>query len=555
MTSFFDTHRKLLDEALAATRTREFHSAFPEIPSGKIYGETAKDDGLAAYRARLNGSFALPGHPAEGEAGAELSPYGGALGVKYPKASADTLIAAAQKAKPGWAAATPEERVGLLLELLVRLNKASFEIANAVMNTTGQAFPMAFQAGGPHAQERGLEALAYAWEAMARTPAAAQWTKQEGKGEPITMQKRWRVVPRGVALMIGCNTFPTWNGYPGLFASLATGNPTIVKPHPMAILPLAITVQMARELLAEAGYDPNVVLLAAEEPGGEIAKELALRDEIALVDYTGSGTFGRWLRENAKGRVFTEESGVNPVVVTGTDDFKGLCRNLAFSLSLYSGQMCTSPQNVFVPKGGIETDEGHKSFDEVAQGIATGIDKLLGDPARAGAVCGALAADATRERIDAAKGLGRVIRASTPIEGMDPQRSATPLLIAVEAKDRDVYMEERFGPIGFVVAAEDAHAALRLAVEGVREKGAITAAIYATDEAILDEAERLFAEVGANLSCNLTGGIYVNQSAAFSDYHATGANPAGNSCLTDYAFVAERFRVAAARRPAAPAAA
>ena len=85
--------------------------------------------------------------------------------------------------KPGWAAAAPvKKRVGLLLELLVRLNTRSFEIANAVMHTSGQAFPMAFQAGGPHAQERGLEALAYAWEAMARTPASAQWTKQEGQG-------------------------------------------------------------------------------------------------------------------------------------------------------------------------------------------------------------------------------------------------------------------------------------------------------------------------------------------------------------------------------------
>jgi hypothetical protein len=50
------------------------------------------------------------------------------------------------------------------------------------------------------------------------------------------------------------------------------------------------------------------------------------------------------------------------------------------------------------------------------------------------------------------------------------------------------------------------------------------------------------------LSVNLTGGIYVNQSAAFSDYHVSGANPAGNACLTDSAFVANRFRVAPMRR-------
>ena len=39
--------------------------------------------------------------------------------------------------------------------------------------------------------------------------------------------------------------------------------------------------------------------------------------------------------------------------------------------------------------------------------------------------------------------------------------------------------------------------------------------------------------------------------AAFSDFHVTGANPAGNASLTDTAFVAARFRRAMWRRPAA----
>ena len=43
----------------------------------------------------------------------------------------------------------------------------------------------------------------------------------------------------------------------------------------------------------------------------------------------------------------------------------------------------------------------------------------------------------------------------------------------------------------------------------------------------------------------------MNQSAAFSDYHVTGLNPAGNASLTDAAFVANRFRRAMWRRPKA----
>jgi len=45
------------------------------------------------------------------------------------------------------------------------------------------------------------------------------------------------------------------------------------------------------------------------------------------------------------------------------------------------------------------------------------------------------------------------------------------------------------------------------------------------------------------LSVNLTGGVFVNQTSAFSDYHGTGGNPAANASLSDSAFVANRFRV------------
>ena len=387
---------------------------------------------------------------------------------------------------------------------------------------------------------------------MTRTPRNATWSKPQGKRAPIVLEKEFRLVPRGIALTIGCATFPTWNAFPGLFASLATGNSVIVKPHPRAILPLAITLEVGRAVLAEAGFDPNVLLLAVDAPGAEITKDLVRRPEVRIVDFTGSNAFGHWLRENAGDRqLYTEEAGVNSIVVASCDDFAGMCGNIAFSLSLYSGQMCTAPQNVYVPADGIETDQGPKSFDEVVAGIARAVDDLLGDPARAAGVCGALASPETETRVANAAKLGEVVRPSTPIEGLEKARTATPLILKVEAEATNAYLEERFGPISFVVKTRDAEDAIRRAADSAKTKGAITAAVYASDDATLERAADAFAEAGVALSCNLTGGIFVNQSAAFSDFHVTGANPAGNACLTDAAFVANRFRVAAIRRPVA----
>lgn len=547
MTDLFTRHRPLLENALKALETREFWTPFPEVPSGKIYGETAKDEGELSYAALLGAAFDLPGHPEEGRVGAEVSPWGPELGITYPAAAPETLIAASAAAAPGLAEASVEARSGALLEALVRLNRISFLLGHATMHTTGQAFAMAFQAGGPHAQDRGLEALAMAYSELTRSARDAVWEKPQGRHAPLVIEKHWALVPRGIALAVGCNTFPTWNGYPGIFASLATGNPVIVKPHPRAILPLALTVRVLRKVFAEAGLPPDAVLLAADAPGAEITKDLATHARVALIDYTGSTAFADWIRANSRAQVFTEEAGVNSVTITGTDDFAGMCANLAFSLSLYSGQMCTSPQNLYIPRGGIETDEGHKSFDEVAGGLSAAIDALLCDPDRAAGVCGTIVNPATLERIAMARGAGRVVRDSTET---GHGRSATPLLVAVEGEDGP-QNDECFGPVSFLVPCDSAEEAIARAAGIARRKGAITAALYATDDALVARAARAFAQAGVNLSVNLTGNIYVNQSAAFSDFHVTGANPAGNASLTDAAFVAPRFRRVMIRWPKA----
>jgi phenylacetic acid degradation protein paaN len=548
--SFFETHRARLDQAVNACRTRAYWSAFPEIASGKIYGETAKADGEAAFKAMLGTPFDL-GQSGAKQVGQEISPYGMPLGITYPADNADALIERSMKAGEAWGRASIEERVGVCLEMVERLNKQSFLIANAAMHTTGQAFMMAFQAAGPHAQDRALEAIAYAYDEMIRIPREVNWSKPQGKGDPIVLDKVFRIVPRGVSLVIGCATFPTWNGYPAIFASLATGNSVIVKPHPGAILPLAITVKIGRDVLKEAGFDPNVLMLAPDAAEAPITQELAAHPGVAIVDFTGSPAFGQWVRENAAtALVFTEEAGINSIVIDSTGDFRGMCANIAFSLSLYSGQMCTAPQNIFIPAGGIETNDGHKSFDEVAAGIAGAVDKLLGDPERAANILGTIQNEATTKRVSDARKLGRVVRDSSasPVAGFDNARTATPLLLAVDATDDRAWGEERFGPIAFLIRTASTTESIALAAQSARRKGAITASLYSTSDVVVDQAADAFARAGVALSVNLTGGIYVNQSAAFSDYHVSGANPAGNACLTDSAFVANRFRVAPMRR-------
>jgi phenylacetic acid degradation protein paaN len=543
---FFERHRATLDRAVDAIAARGYWTPFPESPSPKNYGEGAADAGKAAFDNLANRRFPLMQPATIGQVGAERSPYGIKLGITYPKPDIDGLMSAVEAAESGWRKAGPQAWVGVSLEILDRINKASFEMANAVMHTTGQAFVMAFQAGGPHAQDRGLEAVAYAWDQMRRVPEKATWEKPQGRNAPLRMEKRFRIVPRGVALVIGCSTFPTWNGYPAIFASLATGNAVIVKPHPNAILPLAITVRIARDVLREGGFDPNVVTLVAHESGDNIAQTLALRPEIKIVDFTGSTANGRWLEEHARqAQVYTEKAGVNQVIIDSTADINGLVRNLAVSLSLYAGQMCTAPQNLYVPKDGIDTAEGHLSFDDVAAALAQGVDSLLADDARAVELLGAVSNDGVLRRLEAARSLGDIaLDTRTITHAQFPDATIrTPLIVKLDKADRATYLNEWFGPIAFVIATDDTADSLAIARDAVVGHGALTMSVYSTRDDVIAQAIDVAEDVGVALSINLTGGVFVNQSAAFSDFHGTGANPAANAALTDAGYVANRFRV------------
>ncbi|GAA3081728.1 phenylacetic acid degradation protein paaN [Kribbella aluminosa] len=552
-TDLLSSHRERLDGALKAIHDRGYHSAFPESPSPRVYGETAAADGKTAFEAQLGTAYPLDIPGARGTVVTEQSPYGIAMDVAYPRVvedGLDELLAAAQQGLADWRRAGIDGRTGVTLEILDRLHQRIFELANAVQHTSGQAFVMAFQAGGAHALDRALEAVAYAYEEMNRYPATATWEKP-AKGDPIRMEKTFTVTGRGVALVIGCNTFPTWNSWPGLFASLVTGNAVVVKPHPLAVLPLAITVEVCREVLAEAGFDPNLVTLAAERAGDGLAKPLAQRPEVKLIDFTGGSEFGEWLEQNAtQATVFTEKAGVNAVIIDSTDSFKALCNNLAFTLSLYSGQMCTTTQNLFVPAGGIETDEGRKSFEEVGAGLAAAIGKLLGDDARAVEILGGIVNQAVISRLELAGEYGDVVLESRAIQHPAYPEAVvrTPLLVAIDAADADVYGRECFGPVSFLVRTADTAQSIELLRSTVTEDGAMTAGIYSTDPKILDEARDAALDAGVALSENLTGQVFVNQSAAFSDFHGTGANPAANATYTDGAYVASRFRVIQSRR-------
>jgi phenylacetic acid degradation protein paaN len=364
------------------------------------------------------------------------------------------------------------------------------------------------------------------------------------------------LMPRGIAVVIACATFPTWNAYPAMMANLATGNAVIVKPHPLTILPMALAVEIARATLSDAGFDPNLVTLVVDTPPEPIAKDLIARPDTAIVDFTGSAQFGAWIEQNARGKlVYTETSGVNSVVLESTNDLKGLAQTLGSALCMFSKQMCTSPQNVYIPRKGFRSSDTTMTFDETASVLVETINGLLSDPARAGGILGAIQNPTTVALVDRARELGetrgKILRdaASYAHPEYPNARTRSPLILGLDISDNDLYAREWFGPVINFIAADDADQALVQAAGDAKQFGAINAYAYSTDAGFIERAQNAFGNAGANLSCNLIGPMPLTYAAAFSDYHVSGMNPAGNATLTDASFVSGRFRIMQSRMP------
>ncbi|NIV17702.1 MAG: phenylacetic acid degradation protein PaaN [Woeseiaceae bacterium] len=553
---FYEKHQATLDAALDACATRKYWSPFTESPSRALHAEGAHEAGKAAFEALLGKPFELVQPGEVGRTGQEISPYTQqALGIDYPKVDVDAVMAAAGQAMQSWKKVPPGERVGLCLEMAFALEQQCFVNAYATMHTAGQAFLMAYSGSGPNALDRGVEALAYAHKAMADVPESASWSKAFGKAGDVTLNKSYRLMPRGVAVVVCCATFPMWNAYPAIFANLATGNPVIVKPHPNGILPVAIAARTMRQVLQDNGQNPDVLIMAADTREEPVTVELLQHADTAIVDYTGSQQFGRWIEQNCAGRqVFTETAGCNAVVVHSTDNLDGLIAGLANSLCGFSAQMCTSPQNIHIPADGIESDEGHLSFDAFCERLTATISARVADPNRAAAMCGAIQAEQSLDILARLRSDPRV-RVALDTHGYEhpdfPQaRTATPLVLVAGAADRELYAEEHFAPVSFLIKEESADAALDNATQLARTRGAISSYLYSADGEFSQRAREAFADAGASLWCNMTVPMPINFAAAYSDYHVTGLNPAGNACLADLAFVANRFRIVQFREPA-----
>ena len=106
------------------------------------------------------------------------------------------------------------------------------------------------------------------------------------------------------------------------------------------------------------------------------------------------------------------------------------------------------------------------------------------------AVLGAVQSADTLARIALADGgsLGKVLLASKKLGNPEFPKAEvrTPVLLACDAADEAAYMQERFGPVTFVVKVADTASAIALSERVVTTHGALTAGVYSTRPEVIE---------------------------------------------------------------------
>lgn len=534
----FKKHQELLNQGLEALQTRQFFSPYPEHP--KAYTAKLDQQGKDAFGRLLNENFTELNQEAETWIGEEVSPFWQmGLGIQYPRTSIEKYIQNAKESWESWRNTSVEQQTGILIESLERVRARFFELCYANMHTSGQAYLMSFQAAGPHAADRALEAVIMGYQELKQMPEQLHFVKPLGKFN-LEVEKEWLPIPKGISLVIGCSTFPTWNSVPGVYASLITGNPVIVKPHPKSILPIAIFVAELRKLLNEEGFPQDLIQLAVDTQASPITKQLAEHPEVKLVDYTGGNEFGNYV-EGLDKTVFTEKSGINSVIIDSVQDLKAVAQNIAFSISLYSGQMCTAPQNIYITEK-VKITEEEVSFDEVSEAIVKAVEGVINHPKMGAGALGAVQNDGTLKRITKSTTSGKVLLEGKAINNSEfaNARTQSPTIIATDPSDDSIHTE-CFGPLVYLIKTKATSESISLAAQSGKEQGAITCLAFTTDDETKTVIKTAMNNVFVPVSFNMTGAGMVNQHAAFSDLHGTGGNPAGNASFTDPTFINKRF--------------
>ncbi len=153
-------------------------------------------------------------------------------------------------------------------------------------------------------------------------------------------------LPKGVVGIIGAWNAPLFTLFAPLGSALAAGNRAILKPSEL----VPETAQVLKSAF-DAHFDPDIIAVITGGP--EVGAALST-SPLGQIVFTGGAKTGRKVMAAAAKNltpVILELGGKSPVIVGHSADVNKTAQSIALAKGQNSGQICVTPDTVYVPKG------------------------------------------------------------------------------------------------------------------------------------------------------------------------------------------------------------
>jgi len=384
----------------------------------------------------------------DGEAVPVLNPATGAEICSIAEASAaqvDAAVRAAKEAFAGFAAKTPGERSGLMLELANRLEAESDEFARLESLDSGKP---------PGAAADEIAACVDLFRFMA---GAVRNMNAIAAGEYMSgFTSMIRRDPVGIVASISPWNYPLMMAVWKLGPPLATGCTMVLKPSELTPLTTLKLVSILQDI-----YPKGVVNIISGR-GASTGSRLINHDDIEFVSLTGSIRTASQVLQAASSTIkntHLELGGKAPVIIYDDADMEHVIENLRAFSFYNAGQDCTQPCRLYVADriyDNFIADFG-SAVSSIKMGAPDGADVEMGP------IITAAQYDRVQMMVDSAK-------ASKHMEIVTGGSAAAgqgffyePTLIANAKQDDEVVRDEIFGPVVTATRFSDVEQAVKWA--------------------------------------------------------------------------------------------
>jgi len=363
-------------------------------------------------------------------------------------ADVDRAVAAARKAFASFGRSTRKERLELLKTILAEYKKRQKDVGDAISQEMGAPLQFArdIQAGRGIAHlERMISVLrTYPFEKRAGTTLIAR--------EPI-----------GVCGLITPWNWPTNQIACKVLPALAAGCTMVLKPSEEAPIDAIIWT----EVMHAAGA-PQGVYNMIQGAGSVVGEAMSSHSDIDMMSFTGSTRAGIRVAQAAAltvKRVAQELGGKSANILLPDVDFQTAVTKGINSMMVNSGQSCTAPTRMFVPR------DRHDEVKAIAKEAAEKF--VVGDPrdpnTRLGPVVNATQYEKIQKLIQAgiAEGAELVTGGPGRPEHLNRGFYVRPTVFAGVTNDMTIAREEIFGPVIAILPYKDEEEVIRLANETI----------------------------------------------------------------------------------------